>query len=62
MVSPEEVSQMFDISKGTLANWRSRLQGPKFYKVKKRKILYALNDVEDFFKANPVMTSDSIKN
>lgn len=55
---PEIIGELYSIAPGTLANWRSRGEGPKFYRVG-RKILYRLDDVEKFLFSNPVMTVDS---
>ncbi len=60
MVGTEEAEVLYSTPKGTLANWRSAKKGPKFYKVN-RKILYKLEDLEDFFTATPVSTVDSIE-
>ena len=61
MLSPEDVSVRYSISKGTLANWRSRLQGPRFYKVGKRKVLYRSDDIKNYFESSPVQTLDSVQ-
>ena len=54
----EEIASMYSIAAGTLGNWRSRGEGPRFYRVG-RKILYRIKDVESFLFQNPVMTKDS---
>lgn len=59
MLGPAEVESLFSVPVGTLANWRSAKKGPKFYKVN-RKVLYKMEDLENFFTANPVLTVDSI--
>ncbi len=59
MVGAKEAAKLFSIAPGTLANWRSAKRGPKFYKAK-RKVLYKLSELEDFFTANPVLTIDSV--
>jgi len=60
MVSTAEAADLFSTSPGTLQNWRSLKKGPKFYKVN-RKILYRLDDLENFFTSKPVLTTDSIE-
>jgi hypothetical protein len=60
MVGPDKAEGLYSVPKGTLANWRSQKKGPKFYKIN-RKVLYRLEDLEDFFTANPVLTADSIE-
>ena len=56
-LTPREVAAIYGFSVGTLANWRSRRMGPKFYKCGKRKVLYSVEDVEDFIRTNPVLTT-----
>jgi hypothetical protein len=60
MVSPEDAARLFSTSPGTLANWRCLKKGPRFYKVN-RKILYKVDDLEDFFTSAPVQTIDSLE-
>jgi predicted DNA-binding transcriptional regulator AlpA len=57
--NPEEVAKAFGFSRGTLANWRSKKYGPKYYKVN-RKILYRFTDVEKWIQSYPVLTKDSL--
>ena len=59
-LTPQEVSEQYAVSTGTLANWRYRLEGPKFHRVRTRMILYFREDLERFFKQNPVLTKDSL--
>ena len=54
----EEVAEIYSIAAGTLANWRTQGRGPKYFRVG-RKILYRLEDVENFLFQNPVMTTDA---
>ena len=58
MIGPREVESLYSIPVGSLANLRSLRKGPKFYKVN-RKVLYKLEDLEEFFTSNPVLTTDS---
>ncbi|MCX5811098.1 MAG: helix-turn-helix domain-containing protein [Proteobacteria bacterium] len=59
-LTPEEVSEQYGLSKGTLANLRSKKQGAKFFRVGGgRKILYRIEDLESWLYQNPVMTIDS---
>lgn len=56
----EQVIQRFPfLNKGTLANLRSRKQGPKFFKVG-RKVVYLLGDIEKWLTSQPVLTKDSL--
>ena len=58
--TPQEVSFIYGLSVGTLANWRTKKIGPRYYKVNGRKVLYFLHDLENWSKANPVQTIDSV--
>ena len=60
MITPQEASLLFGTSEGTLGNWRSKKIGPKYYRVQRRKILYRLEDLEEFFTAHPVLTVSSL--
>lgn len=57
--TPQQVAASYGIAVGTLANWRSRRSGPKYFKVGS-KILYRTADVEAFLFSCPVLTRDSI--
>ncbi len=59
MLSPAEVAALYSVSAGSLGNWRSLKRGPKFYKIN-RKVLYRVEDCEDFFTSTPVLTIDSL--
>lgn len=49
-VTPEELSSILGVSKGTLNQWRCRGYGPKFLKVG-RQIHYPKNSVDEFVRA-----------
>jgi len=51
---------MLTKAEGTLANWRNKKKGPRYYKVGS-KILYRPADIETFLFQNPVQTIDSVK-
>lgn len=57
---PEEISEIYGIPRGTLANWRCRKEGPRFYK-RGRRVLYFLDEFEKWLKSVPVLTTESIK-
>ena len=59
-LSGEEIEQLYGIDAGTLANYRSRREGCKFYKVKKR-VFYKKTDFEAWFFGNPILTTDSLR-
>jgi hypothetical protein len=44
---PKEAAERMRISVGTLANWRTRGEGPKYIKFG-RKVLYPLPEIEAF--------------
>ena len=63
VLTPKEVVTLYPAlttSEGTLANWRNLRRGPRFYRVS-RKIVYRLEDIEEFLFQNPVQTIDSIE-
>jgi len=60
-LAPRDVSIAYGISEGTLANWRCRKIGPRFYRLGGRKIAYFRDDLDQWAKANPVQTIDSIE-
>lgn len=47
-----QLSDRWGMQKQTLANWRVQGKGPKFLKVGNKKVLYALEDVEQWEKEN----------
>ena len=57
--TPQEVSEMYGLSVGTLANMRTAKKGPKYYKFG-RKVLYDLAEFEAFIKSHPVLTIDDL--
>jgi len=65
-LTPEEVVKVYPAltkSIGTLANWRSRGVGPRYYRVGSgagRRIAYRPEDIEAVLFSNPVLTADSI--
>ena len=59
-LTTDGVSEIYQISKGTLANLRWQRRGPRFYKVGKR-VLYFIEDIERWIKAEPVLTRDSLE-
>lgn len=52
-LTPEDLSNRWNINIGTLANWRHKKQGPRFFKAG-RKVLYRFSDIEDYEKNNLV--------
>jgi len=60
-LSPAEAAFMFSLSPGTLANWRSQKRGPRFYRLGGHKIVYFLDDLEQWARQEPVLTADSVE-
>ncbi len=58
-VDGQQAGEMFGISPGTLANLRSRREGPKFYKVGRR-ALYNVAELEEWVTRKPMLTRDSL--
>ena len=59
--SPREISFMYGVPLGTLANMRYRKEGPKYFKTGRR-VFYFVEDVENWLRQNPVLTVDAIEN
>jgi predicted DNA-binding transcriptional regulator AlpA len=60
-LTPRDVSFMYGLSEGTLANWRCKRTGPRYYKAGPRKVIYFQTDLDSWAKASPVQTVDSIE-
>ncbi len=58
MVDRSTAARLFSTTYGTLANLACRGLGPKFYR-RGAKILYRVEDLEKYYMAVPVETSDS---
>ena len=58
-LSGEEIEKLYGIDAGTLANYRSRKEGCRFYKVNKR-VFYRKTDFEQWFFGHPILTIDSM--
>lgn len=59
-ITAKEAAIKYGFSEGTLANFRSKKQGCKFYKVH-RKVLYDPIDLDSWVTSCPVLTMDSIE-
>lgn len=60
-ITPETAAELYDLSRGSLANLRSAGKGCKFYRVAGgRKVLYRVDEFEAWLTSSPVMTKDSI--
>ena len=56
--TPYDMSRLYGVSVGTLANLRYQKRGPNFYKVGKS-VFYFVVDFESWLKSKPVLTIDS---
>ncbi|MFZ2396311.1 MAG: helix-turn-helix domain-containing protein [Smithella sp.] len=56
-VSTKEAAEILGLAPGTLGNFAWKKVGPKHYVVNRRR-LYAIRDLEDYVKQNPVVTID----
>ncbi|MGN7612741.1 helix-turn-helix domain-containing protein [Magnetococcales bacterium HHB-1] len=55
-----QLSQRWNVTQKTLANWRWKKRGPPYIKIEGR-ILYRLDDIEQFEISNQCLTSISHK-
>ena len=60
-LSPNEVEAIYGIPRGSLANMRWAKTGPRYYKVGKKRVMYLVNDVEEWITRSPVQTKDTIE-
>ena len=60
ILNTREVSETYGTSIGMLAQWRFLKKGPRYYRVpNSRKVIYRVEDLDNFFLGNPVLTGDS---
>jgi hypothetical protein len=59
-MTPHEVSEIYGIPEGSLANLRCNKQGAKYFKVGRR-VLYFIDDFEAWLRMNPVLTTDVLE-
>ena len=59
-LTPDDVSEMYQIPKGSLANMRHKKIGPRYYKVGRR-VRYFIEDIELWIKSEPILTRDCIE-
>lgn len=57
-LNTQEVADYYGIKRNTLEIWRCKHKGPRYYKLGTR-VLYDLDDLEEFFKARAVDTMES---
>ncbi len=59
-ITPLELEAIYGIPRGSAANMRWQKKGPKYYKAGPRRILYMVEDVENWLAQHPVLTLDSM--
>jgi hypothetical protein len=59
-LTAKEVSEIYGINLGSLANCRWSKRGPRYYRTGRR-IVYKPEDVEQWLFSQPVHTIDSVK-
>jgi len=57
-ITSKQVSERYNLNKGTLANMRCRKEGPPYIKMGKRKVLYRISDIEKYLTEGRVQTKD----
>ncbi len=57
-MTPAEVEMVYGIPRGSLANLRVLRRGAKYYKVGSRRVMYMVEDLEEWLLRNPVLTSE----
>lgn len=57
-LNTEEVAEYYGLKKNTLEIWRCKHKGPRYYKLGSR-VLYDIDDLEEFFAARAVDTLES---
>jgi predicted DNA-binding transcriptional regulator AlpA len=59
-ITPAELEAIYGIPRGSAANMRWAKKGPKYYKAGARRVIYMVEDVEEWLSRKPVLTSESI--
>ncbi len=60
-ITPAELEAIYGIPRGSSANMRWAKRGPKYFKAGPRRVIYMVEDVEEWLSRNPVLTTDSLK-
>ncbi len=55
LMSEDETAKFFDVTVGTLRNWRTQGRGPVYVKAADKAIKYPISGLKDFVKANTVV-------
>jgi hypothetical protein len=59
-LTAKETAQLLNTSPGVLANWRYRGEGPPYYRVGKKKILYSIEEAENWIQKGKQMNGDDL--
>jgi predicted site-specific integrase-resolvase len=54
LINEQKASEILDVSKKTLQNWRVQKKGPKYYVLPHHRIRYSLEDLEKWLKNNTI--------
>lgn len=57
-LSTQEAADYYGVKRNTLEIWRCKHKGPRYYKLGSR-VLYDIDDLEEFFAARAVDTMES---
>jgi len=58
-LTPKDCENIYGLNVGTLANMRFQKIGPRYYKLGK-KVLYRVEDIEQWLNENVVLTQDQM--
>jgi len=58
-ITPQQAAEIYGLNVGTLCNLRCNKRGPKYFRCG-RKVLYKIEDLEEWLLGNPVLTIDSL--
>ena len=57
-VPAKKLAEMWNTTSGVLANWRYRGEGPPYYRLGKKKILYAVEEAEAWLQKGKQMNGE----
>jgi transposase len=60
-LTTRQAAEISGISPGTLANWRYRREGPPYYKLRRKKVLYEREEFMEWLLRHPVLTKDALQ-
>jgi predicted DNA-binding transcriptional regulator AlpA len=60
-ITPAELEAIYGIPRGSAANMRWAKKRPRYFKAGPRRVIYMVEDVEEWLSRNPVLTMDSLK-